>query len=117
MKKLSVVAAMAMPPWDPSLLCCLCVHVCSDHTPEKDSALTLFNVSVHGGIWSLHASFCGQDMEIEIMNPDSKASVGTLEVILQMEPIPPTEEGTNQSMHDLQSLHCKTCERENNQFT
>lgn len=56
MKKLSVVAAMAMPPWDPSLLCCLCVHVCSDHTPEKDSAFTLFNVSIHGGIWSLHES-------------------------------------------------------------
>lgn len=48
------------------------------------------------------------------MNPDSKASVGTLDVILQMEPIPPMEAGTNQSMHDLQSLHGKTCERENN---
>lgn len=45
------------------------------------------------------------------MNPDSNASVGALEVVLQLEPIPPTEEGTNQSMHDLQSLHCKTCER------
>lgn len=53
-------------------------------------------------------------MEAEIMNPDSKASVGALEVIFQMEPIPATEEGANWSMHDLQSLHCKICERENN---
>lgn len=50
---MSVMAAMEMPPWDSSLFCCLCVHVCSDHMPEKDSAFTLFNVSVHGGIWSL----------------------------------------------------------------